>query len=505
MTETLQHIRRLITEQAYDEAIRLCKDTKNPYILEAQAIAYSALSNFEKAYELQKKARELNKTNIALRNNLAIYAAQTNRHGEAYDHWIELFKDKEIPLEVRYNLAISAWKTNSLVNAHNHLKKYIDHKKNDPKALRLLASISIASQNLEKALSCYEKVKKIEPLHITDLYQIGLISRDINDLFIAKKSFKEILSIDPNHTESHFEYAQILLREQKYDAGFKELEWRLKRQNAPKWTYFPELEKGEDIRGKTLLVYAEQGAGDTLHFIRYLPLLKSHNIQHHLLCQPTLVSFLKALGFNAIDHTTPPPVCDRQAPLMSLPYRLNTPLCPKQIDIPKELLTTATASGLNLRVGLCWSGSNQFSNNHLRSCGLDHLQGILDAKKTEWTCLIPEISDQDQKKIPKNTIMKFPLKPNSTYNETAKLIKNLDLIITVDTSVAHLAGTLKKETWLILHQPPDWRWFYDTNKSTLYPSIRIYRQKKHGKWSEVLAKLKDDLFQRSKLHNNKQA
>jgi tetratricopeptide (TPR) repeat protein len=497
-------IRQLIDTGAYAQAIEACKrsDQSEPTILEALALAYGAQKRFEEAYHIQTKAYSLSDDNPSYLHNLAIYALQTGRHGEAYSAWETIYQDKEIPPQFRYNIALSAWKSNQYENAQKHLTLCLkEGSENDLKVLRLMVQACTANKDIECAITYYEKIAQITALDHNDLFLLSLMRRDFNRLDQAKEDLLKVLSLDPFHIEAHFEYAQMLLREQQYRLGFEEFEWRLKRSNAPKLSFFPEVQKGENLQNRTLLIYAEQGVGDTLHFLRYIALLRLKNVSYHLICHTSLVSLLIEFGINAQDHSQKLPLCDRQVPLMSLPHRLGLDHLPAQLDIPATF-KKEKAPCERLKVGICWSGSSVFSNNHLRSCGLAVLKPLFHFKEIDWVCLMPSLSTSDQQDLPSE--VKIPLDENNCYLDTALLVQELDLVITVDTSVAHLAGTLKKNVWLILHQPPDWRWFDDSSQSRLYPNIHIYRQNEYCEWGNVVSKITSDLHDLIQQFENKQ-
>lgn len=496
MSFSIKQIRRLISQGAYREAIEACTNVeeKTAAHFDAQAVAYSALGDFENAFLLQEKAINCASDEKAFLNNLAIYAIKTNRHDVALKCWTALYVGTSPPLEIRFNMALAALKTNDRANAQQHLISYTKDETGNANAWRILADLYASQQALEEALECYDHIIRLNKANEDDYFKQGLIARDLNQLDRAQEAFTKTLHIVPNHIDAHFELAQILLAKGNSQHGFEEFEWRLKRKNAPRWAYFPSYQKGEDITGKKLLIYAEQGAGDTIHFSRYIPLLKKLDITPHLICQPSLVPLLNEYGIDATDHTELPPICDRQCALLSLPYLFDFLNFVPPLEPPESLKPYKSRHVKEMRVGICWSGSQQFSNNHLRSCGFESLCPVFEISEIEWTSLIPGTSIDIAERFQINA----PLQENNSYLDTARIINDLDIIITVDTSIAHLSGIMNKETWVLLHNSPDWRWAQSPEKKRLYPSHKLFRQKNYGQWDEIVAIVKEELEARVK-------
>ncbi|MDV7339040.1 tetratricopeptide repeat protein [Terasakiella sp. A23] len=492
MGDDLKQIRRLINQGEFKQAILVSQSLHDddPLVLEVQAIAYSALGKDEEAYQYQSKALALAPHNTGLKKNLAVFAIKTHRHDVACQTLKDLYDPNAPDLGLLFNLVISAQKSGLDEETQKYCKTYLELDKSNLQIWRILVKSYVQGHQLEKALETYSSAQKHHKLAHQDYFNIGLVARDLGLLDDAEQAFVTALLETPDHVDSHFEYAQCLLARGQMADGFQEFEWRLQKANAPKWSYFPPLHKHETSESKRLLVYTEQGAGDAIHFSRYLRILEKHNIDYHLLCHPAIVPLFKELGLPASSHTDSPPVCDRQCSLLSLPYLYDiyeTPIAP---SIPPTLSIDHSTTSEKLNVGICWTGSKAFANNALRSCGLEPISHLLEINGVNWVSLMPDTSDDIREKYNLST----PLNLNSNYLETAHIIKNLDLVITVDTSVAHLSGLLGKKTWIILHSSPDWRWTSINDQSTLYPSLTIYKQENYGQWESVIDRIKTNLI-----------
>lgn len=249
-------------------------------------------------------------------------------------------------------------------------------------------------------------------------------------------------------------------------------------------------------------MYAEQGLGDTIQFCRYAPLVRELGAKVILEVQRPLVKLLKNLeGVNEIiAEGDALPAFDYQCPLLSLPLAFKTelqniPSVSQHIDSDSyEVAKWQAKLGEKAkpRVGLVWSGSTIHKNDHNRSLTLSKLLSYLNPN-VEYVCLQKELRDIDKELLAQHIEIKYFGDGLEDFTDTAALCKLMDVVISVDTSVAHLAGTLGKPTWVLLPFIPDWRWLLDKDDNPWYPSAILYRQEKMGNWNSVLEKVKSDL------------
>ena len=259
----------------------------------------------------------------------------------------------------------------------------------------------------------------------------------------------------------------------------------------------------EDIRDKRLLVYAEQGHGDTLQFCRYLPRLLSQCAQLAVEVQPSLIALLKPAfpGVNFVAGGEPLPEHDRCCGLMSLPLVFGTRL----ETIPAVVPVHAPGDGVNEwswilgeprvpRVGLAWRGSPRHTQDARRSLAFTELIGLLDMP-LEFHCLhvepMPPESD--------GTSIRWWGNQLRSFSDTAGLIHHMDLVISVDTAVAHVAASMGKPTWIILSSLPDFRWLLEREDSPWYPSVRLFRQDSEGQWRGVVERLRHETIRHFSL------
>ena len=336
----------------------------------------------------------------------------------------------------------------------------------------------------------------------TDLALCRLYAGDLKE---AESLINWALRKEPVNHAIWFNKALISLLRGDLVRGFLEYEARWKNPQS-KTKKLPVLRpewNGESLQGKTLLVYAEQGAGDTIQMLRYGPLLKQKGCRLLLAPQPGLSALAARQGcWDAIHEDIigriergDVPQYDLQIPAMSLPRLFGTTLD----TIPTAPYLEAGKSHVeqrgNLRVGFSWAGSVDHAHDLWRSTHLSDWKPLFELPGIDWFSfqIGPRTIDMIGLTLPINDLSD----QIHTYDDTATFVSQMDLIICVDTSLAHLAGALGKECWVLLPSAPDWRWMLDREDSPWYPSIKLVRQKQELDWVEVFERVKDALIKRN--------
>ena len=329
----------------------------------------------------------------------------------------------------------------------------------------------------------------------------GVVLGELGRHLEAVASLEKAVALDPGLVDSHWNLSLALLRLGDFERGWREFEWRWHKPSIvmasrhlkqPRWT-------GETpLTGRTLLVCAEQGLGDTLQFCRYLPWLSEQGARTMLLVQAELVSLLEcSLGLADVVTTgSRLPQYDLHCSLMSLPLfagtRLDTiPYSGRYLEVPPDQAAAwqqRFAGVRKPRIGLLWSGRPDHGNDANRSLALSELLAALPAGP-QYASLQDVVRPADAEVLRTRTdIIDFA--PQLTdMAATAALCECMDLVISVDTSVAHLAGALGKPVWLLLPFNPDWRWLLERNTSPWYERMTVLRQSAAGDWGSVLGKL----------------
>ncbi len=320
---------------------------------------------------------------------------------------------------------------------------------------------------------------------------LGLIHNAIN-------VYEHLIASDPDDADAHTCAAMCHLLLGNFRRGWSEYEWRLKTSymaeppsGRPRWN-------GGSLENKIILVEAEQGHGDTIQFVRYLPHLKALGATIILGCQPALRSLLSEC--DGVDQVVSQgdlaPPFDTDITLLSLPGIFQTSLktIPAEVPylhIPQGSGTQAVAAIARytgvLRVGLVWAGGIH-TKNRLRSMGLEQFSTLFGIARAKFFSLQKGEATAELKSIPQDTINDLdPYLGN--FADTAAAIQELDLVISVDTAVAHLAGSLAKPVWTLVPFAPDWRWMLNRDDSPWYPTMRLFRQPAPGDWASVIARV----------------
>ena len=302
-----------------------------------------------------------------------------------------------------------------------------------------------------------------------------------------------------------FNLSLLQLAKGDFEAGLKNYErrWQLPALGLTPINTSKPLWLGDvDPVGKTILVHSEQGLGDTIQFLRYVFLMLAIGATVVLAVQEPLVAIVKAMGMpiDVIHAGAPLPEHDMYCPLLSLPLAFGTtvdniPAVPAYVSIDEgRVATWRTRLGAprGLRVGLVWSGNARHVSDASRSIAIELLQPLLDLPDVEFFCLQKEINRADLLLARSLDIRSFG-SSLVDFQETAALVACMDLVISVDTSIAHLAGAMGKPVWILLASPPDWRWFLERKDSPWYPSVQLYRQAPQRGWSSVLADVATNL------------
>jgi tetratricopeptide (TPR) repeat protein len=390
------------------------------------------------------------------------------------------------------------------VESHRHAARLepgrFDFQNNLANALR-------AEDQVEEAIRILQQTLQKHPKSTPVWHTLGNAWREAGRLRESKEAFGRALQIEPQLVESHWDVAFTLLLQGDFLRGWEEYEWRWKRKDHAPRSFVSPAWQGEDIQGKRLLVYAEQGAGDTIQFARYLPLLIQRGARITLECPAPLVSLLQTLpGLErVIARGEALPEVDWQCALLSLPHLFRTKLdsIPAEVrylrsrnDSPRLPVPVRPASGRQLRVGLVWAGNPTHQNDARRSISLELLQPLLANTEITFYSLQPQLkttSSQNANYQPADLQPVDLTVLMGDYADTAALISQLDLVISVDTSVAHLAGALGHPVWLLLPFAPDWRWLMQREDSPWYPSMRLFRQPVAGDWNSVIKAVGENL------------
>jgi len=400
---------------------------------------------------------------------------------------------------------------------------------NFPEAHNNLGQALKDQGELDAALAAYRQALALKPNFPEACRNLATILKEHGELEAARAAYHQAIALKPAFAEAHSDLALLLLWQGDFSAGFLEYEWRWKCPNfRPFYRSFPQPQwDGSPLAGRTILLHAEQGLGDTLQFCRYVPLVAAQGGRIILACQPELHRLLQnvpSLGFHQLlSRGQPLPTFDVHCPLLSLPHVLHTTLETIPCEVPylradpalvqhchNKLAATCTdpteprvetrgqptpvpAPNRRVKVGLAWAGLPTHPNDIHRSLTLAAFAPLAAVPNITFYSLQKGKRASDAADPPPGMHL-VDLTPDlHDFADTAALIANLDLIISVDTSIVHLAGALAKPVWTLLPFLPDWRWLQDRPDSPWYPTMRLFRQQTQEQepadWPAVLTQV----------------
>lgn len=476
----------------------LAQEPNHPSATHNLGLVLQFSGNVEEGIRLMRRSIELNRQSPHFRQNLAVGYRTTGRLQEA----LEVLKEAiaRFPYEgiLRQEMGLVLDKQGRYEDAVAEYRRALNLSQPRGSALTPQLAMTVARMqvNLGSALSKLEKVEE------------------------AVAAAQEAIKLRPDYPLAHMNLADGLFKLGRLQEAWPEYEWRWRRPNfTEKWPNYPQpMWDGSLLNGRTLLLWHEQGLGDTIQFCRYAPLAAQRGGKVIVYCQPELQRLLSTL-----DHSVEVlasggslPRFDVHLPLMSLPRIFNTslqtipftrgylkpdPQTVGQWSARMASLDSDAAGTRPLRVGLAWAGSPTQANDHNRSFVFSVLEPLMRVRGVRFISLQKGYAAAQLQQSPmRDQVIDWTAELND-YADTAALIAAMDLVITVDTSITHAAGALGAPVWTMLTYEPDFRYICDKDQSSWYASMRLFRQTTQGDWAAVIERvagaLRDRVSQRT--------
>lgn len=378
------------------------------------------------------------------------------------------------------------------------LRTAVDLAPFDITAISNLATIILQDGDIGDATRLYRQAATLAPDNSVAQYNLANAFRQDLDLSSALMRYRRAISIDPTYAAAHLNGAVTHLMRGNWTKGFADYEWRWRDRKAPLPVYAPWW-KGEPLDGRRIFLLAEQGFGDMIHFARYARLVRQAGGRAILECYPELRRLFTTLGddIDLVDVGASPGAVDLQVALMQLPLIFREapadPYAPTSYLSPPNPGPALPRASSDLKVGFIWAGNPRIEKYHKRSAQLDELRPLIEmAGVSAYSLQVGARSaDIAASGLGDRIIDLAPL--ISDFADTAALVDQLDLVIAVDTAVAHLAGALGKRVWMLPTYVPDWRWMLGRDDTPWYPSMRLYRQHADRRWPPVISRIASDL------------
>jgi tetratricopeptide (TPR) repeat protein len=500
------------------------------------------LGRREEAISHYSRVTELDTTHAGAHRKIAVLLAEAGRYAEAEPHFRRVAELRPDSLSAQLEWVKILRDVGKLVAAEEHCRATL---KSNPVSAVVLNELGVTLSDqgqYEAAESCLRRALQIDPNDaqshcnighlfllqrrfveaISSLHQaleqntdfgdawnnlagatqgLALASDDEEGLRDAERYYRRALEVKADAADVHVNLGMLCLMQGRYAEGWSEYGWRLKAKCRPR--SFPQpLWRGESLVGSTILLHVEQGLGDTLQFLRFIPQVKRLGARVVLLCQTALAPLLRgAVGIDVLldDHERLP-WFDCHAPLLNLPEMLGVFAGNSTEDVPYIFPSpervahwkTELAGFEGLRVGIVWQGNPAHTGDRWRSLTLEQFEPLFTVPSVHVFSLQSGFGTEQLSEIDCGLpIVNLDL----PFHEKAAAIVNLDLVISCDTAVAHLAGALGQAVWVAIPKIPDWRWLTKGETTPWYPSMRLYRQKTPNDWGAVMERICDDVTQ----------
>ncbi|MFM8678775.1 MAG: tetratricopeptide repeat protein [Alphaproteobacteria bacterium] len=491
---------------AHDRALAV--DASRPAAHAGRGAALRALGRLGEAIAAQRQAVGLSPADAGLRFGLgvALQAARANEEAAAAYRDAIAIDPGHVPSLANLALALGALGRNEEALAPAEAALALAPGMAEAHGAR--ASALRATGRAAEALAALDAGLALAPANAAFHVNRANVLRDLGRPAEARDAYDRALALQPGLADARRNRAMLMLLAGEWEEGWREWEWR-KRSSEPSGDRFasrPAWSGAEDPAGRRIFLHWEQGFGDTIQFCRYAPLLAARGARVTLSVQEPLLRLAASLapGIEVVGGARGPAGgFDLHCPLMSLPLAFGT--TPGSVPPPAALrapleLEAAWAARLGPRdgrprIGLAWSGRPSHANDRNRSMPFAALAPLL-GPGARWICVQQEIRQADAAALRADGRVEHFGPELGDFADTAALLAQLDLVVSVDTAVAHLAGTLGLPLWLLLPRDPDWRWLAGREDSPWYPSARLFRQGSAGDWAGVLGQVSTALAAR---------
>ena len=492
-------------QKAFDAALKTAGkleklQPKNPEVWNQKGILYELKGMVHEAFSAYQQAIRIDPAFVKAYNNLGVLLYRLHRYKDAIAVFEEALKHVPEDTQTLCNLGAAYNRIKAYEKAEHTLQKAIAIDGNVPGAYVNLGNVYNKLGKHLDALACHVRALEFDSNSAANHANLAITYKHLERYDEAIAEFQKAIEIDPEFANAHFDLATTWLLLGEYEKGFREYEWRFKKEEMrpllhryaeilkkPKFTLFSETKE------KTLLLWSEQGYGDMIQFIRFAKPLKEiyPDLTLKVQCRDALKPLFETLPYidEVVSRNEDPGSFDYQYAIMSLPYLLeiekehipNKPYIPVQ-----EETVSLDLHPLKYNIGLVWGGSVTGESYPEKIFSPADFSALMEHIDIDLFSLQVGEDAAALEKLGLTEEQIVDLSPQLTdFQKTAAAIQQLDLVITSDTSVAHLAGAMGKEVWILLMKKADWRWGLESSDTVWYPNARLFRQKKQGEWQPV--------------------
>jgi tetratricopeptide (TPR) repeat protein len=504
--------------------------------LVSQGLGLAEQGRAEEAIALLQRAAQLQPHSPRFHHNLGVALAQRGRHDEAVAALEQALRLRPDYADACFNLgnalrelgrrdeAIARFQQALRLrpehaNAGNNLGLTLTEARRAEEAVEVLRGVVALQPRMKEghnnlglayvelgrfaeAEACYQQALRLDPGYAEAHTNLGSACKEQGRLEEALACYQQALWLEPDSAVAHYNRALALLQRGDYERGWPEYEWRWQRRQARPQSFGQPRWDGGPLAGRTILLWREQGLGDTIQFVRYAALAAQQGGRVVVECPACLVPLLRTCS--GIDELVAEkqsrPAFDVQAPLLSLPALLHTTLDSIPASIPylwAEPERVAAwwgrlGEGRAFRIGVVWQGNPYFRGDRHRSFPLASLAPLAAVAGVQLVSLQKEHGLEQLMAAPRRfpvTVLEGLDALGGAFLDTAAVMRSLDLVVTADTAAAHVAGALGVPVWLALSRAPDWRWGLTAENTPWYPSMRLFRQSQLGDWRSVFERM----------------
>ena len=473
-------------QQWFDQAI---EHHRNGALAEAEALYLRVIESKPDAFD-------------AL-HMLGVIRHQQGRNDEAHDLIARALSVRPGSVWARSNLGLVLLALGRPAEALAAFDQALAADPNDPQVLNSRGNALQELGRHDEALTNYAAALAREPRYAEAHYNSGAALQALDHLSDAVACYERALTLQPDYADAHWNESLALLSLGDFERGWRKFEWRWRTSDAARRAPLPHpLWLGETpLNGRKIVLHAEQGLGDAIQFVRYVPMVAARGATVFLAVHTELKTLFADVGAAAVyGEGEPLPACDLRCPLLSLPLAFGTTLDTVPAKIPYLRAPAAALAhwkprlpqAPGLRVGLAWSGSAN-KQGRQRALALEALSPILSAPDVTFVSLHrrADLAAEDAALLAgRGNVLQFEA---PDFGDAAAIIASLDLVISVDTSLAHLAGATGKPVWILLPFSADWRWLRGREDSPWYPTARLFRQPGPGDWTSVMQRVAEEL------------
>jgi tetratricopeptide (TPR) repeat protein len=502
------------------DAVKTCKEILSAHPNDFDAIYLLAMLHaqqaaFPSAVDMFRRAVRLKPHFVDARYNLALAMNLAGEHDAALKHYQRVLKGDPTHINAINNYAGTLAKLGRFQEAIQQYGKLTALKPDHAEGHYNLSLSLTELGRFDEALESAQRATAISPRYAEAHFSCGVALDALNRLDEAISSYDTAIAFKPDYVDAHCNRSILLLLRGDYCRGWSEMEWRKKRSPADYNRFDKPLWLGDaDIAKRSVLVHWEKGLGDSIQFCRFIPVLLELGANVLFMPQRSLRALMSSLSAEVqiIDDRAPLPQFDYHCPLMSLPLAFRTTLesIPRNVpylsaDPGRVEKWREALKGPGFKIGISWHG-NPILSQLGKSAPLSQFEHLSKLPNVRLISL--------QKNEGSEQIASRPVGMNvetlgdafdareDAFLDTAAVMKNLDLVIAIDTSIAHLAGALGVPTWVALQQVPDWRWLTDRSDSPWYPTMRLFRQTVRGDWDGVFRSIEGALVEEIASRHN---